>query len=343
MKSETTASTQMPQPAIAMPVWPVGTNTEPSPRARAARSSSSATVIFPIAQSEPTVSTIRAGTRRFSPVGTFRPSGGRRRSRSSTPWRRGELGELRVVGDELVQAVLDVEAARDAAPRGARATWAGSGRRRWRRRRPPSSARSGVRSVDRADDRDAVLHLAGPGRVEERDDRRQAVVDDPARRLAVVRVAGEVLGQDEVALLGESTPRPAACSTSPAPGRSAARRQPNPSRRPRRRYPSSRVASTSAARTRQVPSGRRFDSTQVECVGGARVVEADRALQRGQADERVVVPVGRIGELEEDRVRRLAGPLREDEAVTEQELGAACCGLGRHRRRRGPGSAPTSR
>ena len=85
MKSETTASTAIPQPAIAIPVCPVGTKTDSSPRRCASRSSSSETVIFPIAQSEPTVRTIRAGTSRFSPVGTFSPAGGLRRSRSSTP------------------------------------------------------------------------------------------------------------------------------------------------------------------------------------------------------------------------------------------------------------------
>ena len=87
MKSETTASTEIPQPAIAIPVWPVGTNTDRSPRRSASRWSSSETVIFPIAQSEPTVRMIRAGTSRFAPVGTFRSSGGLRRSRSSTPCR----------------------------------------------------------------------------------------------------------------------------------------------------------------------------------------------------------------------------------------------------------------
>src|SRR5581483_6987442 len=35
MKSDTTASTAIPQPAIAMPVWPVGTKIERSPRLRA--------------------------------------------------------------------------------------------------------------------------------------------------------------------------------------------------------------------------------------------------------------------------------------------------------------------
>ena len=85
MKSETTASTAIPQPAIAIPVWPVGTKRDAIPRAAAARSSSSETVIFPIAQSEPTVSTFFVGCSRFAPVGTFRSAGGRRRSRSSTP------------------------------------------------------------------------------------------------------------------------------------------------------------------------------------------------------------------------------------------------------------------
>jgi hypothetical protein len=41
-----------------------------------------------MAQSEPTVSTIFAVTSMFAPVGVLRSAGGRRRSRSSTPWRR---------------------------------------------------------------------------------------------------------------------------------------------------------------------------------------------------------------------------------------------------------------
>ena len=77
-KSETTASTAMPQPAIMIPVWPVGTKTERRPRARAARSSSTATVFLPTAQSEPTVRTTSAASVRFSPVGTLRSDGGRR-------------------------------------------------------------------------------------------------------------------------------------------------------------------------------------------------------------------------------------------------------------------------
>src|SRR5213593_2339429 len=118
MKSATTASTEIPHPAIAIPVCPVGTNTEAIPRRRASRSSSSETVIFPIAQSEPTVRTTFASSSRFRPVGTFRPAGGKR-------------GELGVVRDELVQAVLDLEAGLDAAlqelaPRGRKASARGS-------------------------------------------------------------------------------------------------------------------------------------------------------------------------------------------------------------------------
>src|SRR5262249_23845449 len=112
--------------------------------------------------------------------------------------------------DELVQPVLDVEAALDtaleeSAPFGWEAAAGGGdaddGGGRAERQRV----------FDRAHDPDPVLRLAGACRVDERDDGRQAVADAPARRLAVVRVAGEVLGQDEVALAGHYLP--AACST----------------------------------------------------------------------------------------------------------------------------------
>ena len=75
----------MPQPAIEMPIWPVGTKTARSPAALAAAVSSSVTVILPIAQSVPTVCTMRAGTPRPAPLGVERPAGTRRRSRNSSP------------------------------------------------------------------------------------------------------------------------------------------------------------------------------------------------------------------------------------------------------------------
>src|SRR5689334_7873755 len=81
-----TWSTAMPQPEIAIPVWPVATNTLRSPRARAARSSSRVTVILPIAQSEPTDSTTRSdGSRLYGPSGVSRSPGPTRRSISCRP------------------------------------------------------------------------------------------------------------------------------------------------------------------------------------------------------------------------------------------------------------------
>ena len=94
-KSETTASTAIPTPRSRSRSARSARTPTSSPRRRASRSSSTATVFFPIAQSEPTVSTIVASTSRFAPVGTFSPAGGLRRSRSSTPSLAGELGELR--------------------------------------------------------------------------------------------------------------------------------------------------------------------------------------------------------------------------------------------------------
>ena len=54
-KSLITRSTAAPQPSIMIPVWPVATNVADSPDSTAARRSSRATLILPIAQSVPTV------------------------------------------------------------------------------------------------------------------------------------------------------------------------------------------------------------------------------------------------------------------------------------------------
>src|SRR5215472_15453800 len=123
---------------MTMPVWPVGTKIERSPRRRASRSSSSETVIFPIAQSEPTVSTIVASTPRFAPVAVERSAGGRRRR-----------AERERVGDG-------------------------------------------------ADDRDALLRLARPRRVEDRGDVVPPVAEHAAHRLPVVRVAREPLSEQQI-------------------------------------------------------------------------------------------------------------------------------------------------
>src|SRR5881409_527177 len=63
MKSATTASTEMPSPAMAIPVCPVATNAAFSPIRRSAATISSDAVILPTAASEPTVKTTVAPTR----------------------------------------------------------------------------------------------------------------------------------------------------------------------------------------------------------------------------------------------------------------------------------------
>ncbi len=114
MKSATTASTEIPQPAIAIPVWPVGMNSLRTPRAFASRSSSSATVIFPIAQSDPTMRIDVAPCVRFSPVGTLRPERRLAEVAQLDAALSRECSQLVVFRQELVQAVLDVEAGVDA-------------------------------------------------------------------------------------------------------------------------------------------------------------------------------------------------------------------------------------
>ena len=109
-----------------------------------------------------------------------------------------ELAQLRVLREELVQPVLDVQALRDAALQ----QLAPLGREAAAGRRDADDGGVGAeaeRVVDGADDRHAVLCLARPLRVEERGDRFAFVADDPARRLPVVRVAREPFSEDEVA------------------------------------------------------------------------------------------------------------------------------------------------
>ena len=55
MKSETTASTQIPHPEMIMPLWPVATNPVERPASLAARSTSRVAVILPMALLVPTV------------------------------------------------------------------------------------------------------------------------------------------------------------------------------------------------------------------------------------------------------------------------------------------------
>ena len=141
------------------------------PRARAARSSSSETVIFPIAQSEPTVSTIlrrhARGWRRWGRSGRRAAGAGRAARRRGAPRARLSSASSR---EELVQPVLDVAGPSRCSSSGARATPAGSGRPAVA---TPTSAVVGPKqsaSFTVADDRDAVLRLPRPRRVEDRDD-----------------------------------------------------------------------------------------------------------------------------------------------------------------------------
>src|SRR5215210_5380897 len=113
---------------------------------------------------------------------------------------RRQLRELGIVGDELVEAVLDVETLRDRrleqlAPLRRKAT-------ALRRDADERGRRVEAQRVgDGGDYGDPVVRLARVRRVEDRDDRIGAVVEDAARRLSVVRVRRAALSEDQVPLL----------------------------------------------------------------------------------------------------------------------------------------------
>jgi len=105
-----------------------------------------------------------------------------------------QLSQLRVVGQEHVQAVLDVEPFHDARAEDVHP-----------RRREAAALRGdahggrvrveGERVVHGADHREALVRLPRPLRVENRDDGLRRVAQDPAHRLSVVRVGGLALGE----------------------------------------------------------------------------------------------------------------------------------------------------
>ena len=207
MKSETTASTAIPQPAIAIPVWPVGTKRDASPRARRGPVELERDGHLP----DRAVGADREHVpRRLLEVragGDVQVRGRPAQVAQLDAVPRGERAQLLVVAQELVQAVLDVQAARDGrpqqlAPRGREAAALG-GDADERRRRLEAE-----RLLDRADDRDAALRLPRPRRVEDRDDRPLAVGEHAARGLPVVRVAREALGEDQQPLRRGRTPSP---------------------------------------------------------------------------------------------------------------------------------------
>src|SRR5439155_16926948 len=108
-----------------------------------------------------------------------------------------ELGQLRVVGEELVQAVLDVEPGLDAlrqqlAPGRREAAALGRNadeRRGWLEMK---------RLLDGRVHRNAVEALAGPRRVDDGHGGVRRVADDAAGGLARMRVAGAALSEYEV-------------------------------------------------------------------------------------------------------------------------------------------------
>ena len=170
MKSATTASTEMPQPAIAIPVWPVGTNSLLMPRLRASRSSSSETVIFPIAQSEPTVRTVRAGSSRFAPGRDVQPL--RRLAQVAQRRRRGARRAAPAPGRRSMNSCSPFSTSSPARDRVAQQL-APLGREAPARGRDADERGRRLeaeRLVDRADDREAALGLPRPLRVEQRDD-----------------------------------------------------------------------------------------------------------------------------------------------------------------------------
>ena len=188
MKSATTASTEIPQPAIAIPVCPVGTNSDATPRRFASRVEFdrdrhlSDREVGPDREHDP---------RRYVEVRAGRHVQIRRRlaqvARLDLVLAR-ELDEVGVGGQELVQAVLDVEPFGDA-----RADLLAERRREASARGGDADERSvrveAERVVDGADDREA-FPVPRALRVEQRDNLLRRVAHDAARGLAEMRVAG---------------------------------------------------------------------------------------------------------------------------------------------------------
>ena len=231
MKSETTASTAIPHPAIAMPVWPVGTNSLWMPRRRASRSSSSDDGHLPDRavgadgqDDRRAVREVRARSGRSGRAAACAGRAARRRARARA--RRARRRRRRT------------RAGRSRCRGPARIASFSSSRHAGGKRPPcvatPTSAAVGSyaqRLGDRADDREAVL-ASRPARVrvEQRDDVLGAVAHHAARGLAVVRVGGAALGEDQEPTRAQ-TPSPGASagsctpSTNATPGHGSSREQ----------------------------------------------------------------------------------------------------------------------
>ena len=112
-KSETTASTAIPQPAIAIPVWPVGTKTRGE--AAAARLEVELERDRLLADRAVGADGQRDPRRDLEVLAGRDVQVGRRLAQVAQldAVLARELDQLRVLGDELVQAALEVEAGRD--------------------------------------------------------------------------------------------------------------------------------------------------------------------------------------------------------------------------------------
>ena len=91
------------------PVWPVGTNTDASPRRRASRSSSRQTVILPEGAVGPDREHRVGGDVEVRAGGNVEAVGDAAQVAQRDAGQGGRVGDLGVLGQELVQAALDVE------------------------------------------------------------------------------------------------------------------------------------------------------------------------------------------------------------------------------------------
>ena len=303
---------------------PSGRRPTSGPRLRASRSSSQVAVIFPIAQSEPTVRTIVASTSRFAPVAVLRSGGRLAQVAQLDAVLRGELGELR--GSSCRRTCRPFSRSRpfdDAALQQLRQSPG---------KRPPcvttpTSAVFGLKqsaSSTRADDRDAVLDLPGTLRVEDRDDAIAPVAHDARARLR--RSAGRARTlQRGSGIASRSRAQPYCRPPRAAPprrGRSGARSPCRPSRRPRRCCPSTRAASTTCRRRATCRRAGALDSTRSSALRTCAGRRDRRCAERdaGRRARRSASTAG-SGALRTRRVRRLARAVRLEDLVREQELG----------------------
>jgi hypothetical protein len=206
MKVAMTASTEIPQPAIAMPVWPVGTNLEAMPRARASRSSSSEDRHLPDRAVRADGEDDLAGHLEIRPLGTSRSSGGRRRSVSVAPDARAS-GASSGSSRRNWCRPFSIPIPFGTQSRRISARPAGTGRPACRDTDERHGRCERQRSGDVGDDRHAP---ARPPPASSRGSRRRPRGGSaaPAHGLAVVRVVREALGEDQQPAAQLPTPRP---------------------------------------------------------------------------------------------------------------------------------------